>query len=38
MSILLNRLLHELLDLAPAIILTVFFCKINIILLLDELP
>jgi hypothetical protein len=33
-----NRFLHEFLDLTPAIILTVPFCKGNIILLLGELP
>jgi hypothetical protein len=33
-----NRFLHEFLDLTPAIILTVLFCKVNIILLLGELP
>jgi hypothetical protein len=34
----LNRLLHEFLGLAPAIILMIFFCKVNILLLLDQLP
>jgi hypothetical protein len=34
----LGRLLHEFIGLALAIILIVFFCKVNIILLLDELP
>jgi hypothetical protein len=33
----LNRLLHEFLGLAPAMSLTIFFCAVNIILLLDEL-
>jgi hypothetical protein len=28
-----NRFLHEFLDLTPAIILKVLFCKVNIILL-----
>jgi hypothetical protein len=37
-SNLMNRFLHEFLDLTPAIILTVLFCKVNIILLLGELP
>jgi hypothetical protein len=32
-----NRVLHEILGLIPAIILTTFFCKVNIFLLLDEL-
>jgi hypothetical protein len=35
---LVNIFLHEFLDLTPAIILTVLFCKVNIILLLGELP
>jgi hypothetical protein len=35
---LLNILLHEILGLAPAILLTVFFCTVNIVLLLDKLP
>jgi hypothetical protein len=34
----LNRLLYEFLGLAPAIILMILFCKVNILLLLDELP
>jgi hypothetical protein len=34
----LNILLHEVLGCAPAIILMIFFCKVNIFLLLDELP
>jgi hypothetical protein len=38
LSELINRYLHEFLDLTPAIILTVLFCKVNIILLLEELP
>jgi hypothetical protein len=33
-----NGVPHEFLDLTPAIILTVLFCKVNIILLLEELP
>jgi hypothetical protein len=33
-----NGFLDEFLDLTPAIILTVLFCKVNIILLLRELP
>jgi hypothetical protein len=33
-----NRFLHEFLDLTLAIILTVLFCKGNIILLFGELP
>jgi hypothetical protein len=35
---LMNRFLHEFLDLTPAIILTVLFCKVNVVLLLGELP
>jgi hypothetical protein len=34
---LMDRFLHEFLDLAPTIILTVLFCKVNIISLLGEL-
>jgi hypothetical protein len=34
----LSRLLHEVLSHATTIILTVFFCKINTFLLLEELP
>jgi hypothetical protein len=34
----LSRLIHEFLGLASAIILIIFFCNVNIILLLDELP
>jgi hypothetical protein len=34
----LNRLLYEFLCFAPAIILMIFFCKVNMLLLLDELP
>jgi len=34
----LNRLLHEVLSYAPAIILTIFFCKMQIFPLLVELP
>jgi hypothetical protein len=37
-SDLLRRLLHEFLGLTPAINLTIFFCKVNIFLLSDELP
>jgi hypothetical protein len=37
-SKLMNRFLHEFLDLTLAIILTILFCKINLILLLGELP
>jgi hypothetical protein len=37
-SDLLNRLSDEFLGLIPAINLTIFFCKVNIFLLLDELP
>jgi hypothetical protein len=33
-----NRFLHEFLDLTPAIILTLLFSKVNIILMLGELP
>jgi hypothetical protein len=32
-----NRFLHEFLDLTPTTILTVLFCKVNIILLFGEL-
>jgi uncharacterized protein YbcI len=35
---LINRLLHEFLGLAPAIIRTILFFEENIISLLDELP
>jgi hypothetical protein len=35
---LMNRFLHEVLDLTSAIILTLLFCKVNIILVLGELP
>jgi hypothetical protein len=35
---LLTRLLHEFLGLTPAINLTIFFCKVNIFLMFDELP
>jgi len=31
-----NRFLHELLDLTPAAMLTIFFCKVHIILLLAD--
>jgi hypothetical protein len=34
----LNRLLHEVLGCAPAVILTVLFCKVKISPLLEELP
>jgi uncharacterized protein YbcI len=34
---LINSFMHEVLGLTPAIILTVLFCKVNIILLLGEL-
>ena len=34
----LNSLLHEVLSYAPAIILTIFFCKVKIFPLLVELP
>jgi hypothetical protein len=34
----LNRLLHEVLGCAPTIILIIFFCNLNIFLLLDEFP
>jgi hypothetical protein len=37
-SNLLHRLLQKFLDLSPAMTVTVFFCSINIILLVDELP
>jgi hypothetical protein len=37
-SQLVNRFLHEVLDFTPAIMLTVLFCKANILLLLGELP
>jgi hypothetical protein len=33
-----NRLLREFLLLTPDTNLTIFFCKVNIFLLLDELP
>jgi hypothetical protein len=33
-----TRFLHEFLDLTPAIIITVLFRKVNIILLLRKLP
>jgi hypothetical protein len=32
------RLLYEFLGLASAVILLIFFCEVNILLLLDELP
>jgi hypothetical protein len=34
----LNRLLHEVLGCAPTIIMMIFFCNVNIFLLLDEFP
>jgi hypothetical protein len=34
----LKRFVHRFLDLVPAIITKIFLCKVNIILLLDELP
>jgi len=34
----LNRLLHEVLGFAPAIPSTIFFCKVNIFPLLEDLP
>jgi hypothetical protein len=34
----LNRLLHGVLGYAPTIILMIFFCKVNIFPLLEELP
>ena len=34
----LNRLLHEVLGYALAIILTIFFCKVRIFPVLEELP
>jgi hypothetical protein len=34
----LNRLLHEVLGCAAGIILVIFFCKIKIFPLLEELP
>jgi hypothetical protein len=37
-SSILNRFLHEFLGFTPAISLTIFFCKVNIFLLRDELP
>jgi hypothetical protein len=37
-SDLINRLLHEFLGLPLAIILIIFFCNVNIFLLLHELP
>jgi E3 ubiquitin-protein ligase DOA10 len=33
-----NGFLHEVLDLIPAIILPILFCKVNILLLLGGLP
>jgi len=33
----LNRLLHEVLSCAPAIILMIFFCKVKIFSLLEEI-
>jgi hypothetical protein len=37
-SNLLKRLLYKFLGLTPAIILMIFFCNVNIFLLLHELP
>jgi hypothetical protein len=37
-SNLLNRPLHEFLGLTPVMILIIFFCSVNIFLLLHELP
>jgi hypothetical protein len=34
----LKRLLHEVLGCAPAVILAIFFCKVKIFPLLEELP
>ena len=34
----LNRLLHEVLDCAPDILFTIFFCKVNTFPLLEDLP
>jgi hypothetical protein len=34
----LNILLHEVLGCAPALILTVFYCKVKLFTLLEELP
>jgi hypothetical protein len=33
-----NRLLHEITGCAPAMILMIFFCKVKILPLLEELP
>jgi hypothetical protein len=38
MSNFLNILVHEVLGCAPAIILTICYCKVKIFLLLEELP
>jgi hypothetical protein len=38
LSNVLNRFLPEFIGVTPAINLKMFFCKLNIILLLDELP
>jgi hypothetical protein len=37
-SKLLNRLLHEVLGHATSVLLMIFFCKVNIFPLLEELP
>jgi hypothetical protein len=37
-SKLMNKFLHEVLDLTPAIILRVLFCKVNILLLGELAP
>ena len=34
----LNRLLRDVLSCAPAIILTIFFCRVKIFLLFEKLP
>jgi len=34
----LNRIVHEVLGFAPVMIVTIFFCDINIFPLLDKLP
>jgi hypothetical protein len=34
----LNRLLHGVLGCAPTVILAIFFCEVNIFLLLEEFP
>jgi uncharacterized protein YbcI len=37
-SNILNRLLHEVLGCAPAVILKIFFCEVIIFQLLEDLP